>query len=68
MPDVKIGKDGKPTMKSLNNVLKKISELSGNHGDIEGAYIKSDEFKEMKQYPEKRIKDNENQIGRVILS
>ena len=60
VPDVKIGKDGKPTMKSLNNVLKKISELSGNHGDIEGAYIKSDEFKEMKQYAEERIKDNEN--------
>ena len=60
IPDVKIGKDGKPTIKSLNNVLKYLSDNTGNHGDIEGAYIQSNEFNEMKQYAEKRIQDNKN--------
>jgi len=60
VPNVKIGKDGKPTVESLNKVLAKISKASGKGGKIEGAYIKSDKFDEMRDYAEGRLKENSN--------
>lgn len=42
--------DGRPTLESLNNVFKKISQKSGDNGDIEGAYVKSEKFEEMKRF------------------
>lgn len=58
--DVKIGKDGMPTQKSLDKVMKQISEKAGQSGRIEGAYVKSDRFKEMNDYAQKKMKDNTN--------
>jgi hypothetical protein len=58
--NVKIGKDGKPTVESLNKVMKQISDKAGHGGKIEGAYIKSDKFKEMNDYAQDRIKENSN--------
>ena len=58
--NVVIGKDGKPTNNSLNKVLKQISDNSGNHGDIEGAYILSNEFQEMNDYANSRMLENNN--------
>ena len=58
IPNVVIGKDGKPTLKSLNKVLKQLSDISGDHGDIEGAYIISNKFKEMNDYAKNKMKEN----------
>ena len=58
--DVKIGKDGMPTQKSLDNVMKQISDKAGHSGKIEGAYVKSDKFKEMNDYAQDKMKDNSN--------
>jgi len=56
--NVKMGKDGMPTQKSLNKVMKQISDKAGHGGKVEGAYIKSDKFKEMNDYAEGKMKEN----------
>ena len=53
-------KDKKPTLESLNKTLSIISEQAGHAGRIEGAYIESDKFKEMKNYAESKIAENAN--------
>jgi hypothetical protein len=58
--NVKIGIDGKPTVESLNKVMGQISDKAGHDGKIEGAYIKSDKFKEMNNYAQDKMKDNNN--------
>ena len=60
VPDVKMGQDKKPTLESLNKSLSVISEQAGHGGRIEGAYIESDKFKEMKTYAESKIAENSN--------
>ncbi|GAB6121780.1 RHS repeat domain-containing protein [Dysgonomonas termitidis] len=58
--NVKIGKDGKPTEESLNKVLGQISDKAGQKGKIEGAYVESDKFDEMKDYAESKKAENSN--------
>jgi RHS repeat-associated protein len=53
-PKVKFDKDGNPTPESLARVMNKISSESGQHGRVEGAYFKSDNFKAMNDYALKR--------------
>ena len=60
VPNVKIGQDKKPTLESLNKTLSIISEQAGHAGRIEGAYIESDKFKEMKNYAESKRAENAN--------
>ena len=60
VPNVTIGKNGLPTKESLNKTLNCISEKSGQKGQIEGAYIKSDQFDKMNSYAEKQMQDNNN--------
>ena len=60
VPNVKIGQDKKPTFESLSKTLSIISEQAGHAGRIEGAYIESDKFKEMKNYAESKIAENAN--------
>ena len=59
VPNVKI-KDGRPTNESLSNVLKTISKTSGDNGDINGAYIKSNEFEAMQLYAEGVVSEANN--------
>jgi hypothetical protein len=59
--NVVIGKDGKPTLESLNKVLGELSDISGNRGNIEGAYIISDKFKEMNDYAQSKKAENLDQ-------
>jgi RHS repeat-associated protein len=56
--NVKIGKDGKPTEKSLQKVLAQISKKSGQKGRIEGAYIESDNFEAMNNYAKEKMAEN----------
>ncbi len=56
--NVVIGKDGKPTSESLNKVMKQLSNKSGHGGDIEGAYVISDKFKEMNDYAKSKMAEN----------
>ncbi len=58
--EVKMGKDGKPTIESLNKVMEQISNKAGHDGKIEGAYMKSDKFKEMNNYAQEKMNDNNN--------
>jgi len=58
--NVEIGKDGKPTTESLNKVMGQISKKSGEGGKIEGAYIKSDDFKDMNDYAKGKMTENSN--------
>lgn len=58
--NVIMGKDGKPTLKSLNKVMAQISKASGKGGAIEGAYIKSDEYDKMNEYAQGRMAENSN--------
>jgi hypothetical protein len=57
MPDVSMGKDGKPTQASLKNALKEVSDKAGHGGRIDGAYAKGD-FKAMQHYAEGRMSLN----------
>ena len=61
VPNVKIGKDGKPTNESLNNVLKTLSGEAGKNGRIVGAYVISSEFDKMNSYAINKL--NESNIG-----
>ena len=58
--DVKMGKNGMPTQKSMDKVMKQISDKAGHGGKIEGAYVKSDKFMEMNDYAQDKMKDNSN--------
>jgi hypothetical protein len=58
--NVKIGEDGMPTQESLNKVMGQISDKAGHEGRIEGAYAKSDKFKEMNDYADGKMKENSN--------
>lgn len=58
VPNVKMGKDGQPTPESLNRVLLKISQQSGQGTRIEGAYFKNDQFKAMNDYATSRMAEN----------
>ena len=60
IPNVVIDKNGNPTPESLTKTLKSISEKAGHGGRIEGAYIKSDKFKEMNDYAIKKMNENAN--------
>lgn len=56
--NVVLGKDGKPTVESLNKVLSQISQKSGQGGKIDGAYIISDQFDAMNQYAKDKQSEN----------
>ena len=58
VPKVVIGDDGNPTEESLNKVMEVLSVTVGHGGRVEGAYVKSDNFKEMKDYAEGRMDQN----------
>ena len=60
IPDVVIGKDGKPTAVSLKKVMSAISKKSGHGGRIEGAYVKGD-FNLMNDYAKGKL--NESNTG-----
>jgi RHS repeat-associated protein len=51
-------KDGKATTESVNAAMGIISAKSGHGGKIDGAYIKSDKFKEMKSYADKKFNES----------
>jgi len=51
-------KTGMPTESSLNKVLNVISKKSGKGGKITGAYIKNDNFKEMNDSAQDKLKQN----------
>ena len=56
--NVVIGEDGKPTNESLNKVLGQISKKSGQSGDINGAYVISDEFDAMNDFAKDKLDEN----------
>jgi len=58
--DVVIGEDGKPTVASLNKVLKQLSKRAGEGGKIEGAYVKSDDFEGMNNYAKGKLAENDD--------
>ena len=58
VPNVVMGKDGKPTPDSLKRLLDATSLQSGQGGRIQGAYIKSDKFKDMNDYAQKKLKES----------
>ncbi len=58
--DVVIGEDGKPTVASLNKVLKQLSKKAGEGGKIEGAYVKSDDFEGMNNYAKGKLAENDD--------
>jgi RHS repeat-associated protein len=58
VPNVVMGKDGKPTPESLKKLLDKVSLQSGQGTRIEAAYIKSDKFKHMNDYAQKKLKES----------
>jgi len=60
VPNVVMGEDGRPTTKSLNAVLAKISDKSGDNGRISGAYVESDDFDAMKNYAQGLLNQSED--------
>ena len=58
--NVVIGENGMPTTESLNKVMKQLSNKSGHGGDIEGAYIISDEFDKMNDYAKSKLDKNKD--------
>ena len=56
--NVVIGDDGNPTEESLKKVMEELSVTVGHGGRVEGAYVKSDSFKEMKDFEEGRMGQN----------
>jgi RHS repeat-associated protein len=51
---------GKPTQESLQKVMKQISDKSGHGTKIQGAYIESNKFKEMNDYAQQKMKENDD--------
>ncbi|MCK6612179.1 MAG: RHS repeat-associated core domain-containing protein, partial [Bacteroidia bacterium] len=51
-------KDGNATEESVNKAMGIISQKSGQGGNIEGAYIKSDKYKEMKAYADGKYNES----------
>jgi hypothetical protein len=61
VPDVVIGRDGRPTQKSLQRVLHVISKKAGHGTRISGAYIEvPGKFNEMLKYATTRVSLNKN--------
>jgi hypothetical protein len=58
--DVVIGKDGLPTPESLSKVMTEISTISGQGGDVQGAYVKNEDFNGMNNYAQEKLQDNSN--------
>ena len=60
--DVEIGRNGRPTMKSLATTLADVSRKAGQRGRIEGAYIELDSpaFIRMDGHAKARMKENAN--------
>lgn len=60
--NVLIGKNGKPTKKSLETVLAEISVKAGQRGKIQGAYIElpTGAFEKMLDYTSRRMSQNGN--------
>ena len=58
--NVVMGKNGRPTTKSINNVMYQLSKKSGHGGRVEGAYIISDKFNEMNDYAKGKMAENDN--------
>jgi uncharacterized protein RhaS with RHS repeats len=56
--DVVMDKNGMPNKESLTKVLGQISKEAGKGGNITGAYIKNDNFKEMNDYAQDRKSEN----------
>lgn len=57
--NVKIDKKtGKPTVESLNKVMRQLSKKAGHGGRIRGAYVNSDKFDAMKSYAEGKMAEN----------
>ena len=53
-------KTGMPTTESLTKVLGQISKATGQGGDITGAYVKNDNFKEMNAHAQDQKAENAN--------
>jgi len=53
---------GMPTQESLNRVLGQISKISGQGGDIQGAYVEGD-FDAMNEYAQKMLKESNPQYS-----
>jgi uncharacterized protein RhaS with RHS repeats len=53
-------KTGMPTAESLTKVLGEISKAAGQGGDITGAYVKNDNFKEMNDHAQQQKSENSN--------
>lgn len=51
-------KTGMPTNESLTNVLGEISKAAGQGGNITGAYVKNENFKDMNDYAQQKKKEN----------
>ena len=64
VPDVVLGDDGRPTAESLNKVVSFIGDRSGTKKEkgkeyvAQGAYFRSDKFKEMNEYAQSRLAEN----------
>ncbi len=58
VPDVVMGKDGRPTADSMNSLLSAVSKKAGHGGRVEGAYVQSDSFDKMVGFTEGRMAGN----------
>lgn len=62
VPNVVIGKDGRPTAESLNNVMSAITKRSGTKNGksytATGAYFVNDNFDEMNKYAQSKLAEN----------
>ncbi len=58
VPNVQIGSNGKPTEASMKNLMKSLASGPGKGSNVEGAYIKNDNFQQMVNYAEKRRGEN----------
>ncbi len=54
VPDVVMGKDGRPTPESMSKLLSAVSKKAGHGTRVEGAYVKSDSYEKMVKYAEGR--------------
>ena len=66
--NVTIGKDGKPTIESLNKVLGELSKKAGQGGRIDGAYIISNEFDKMNNYANSKLMESNPSEGNTAYN
>ena len=68
VPDVVMGKNGRPTDASLRRTLEAVSQKSGQGGTVQGAYVPGADFRRLDTFAKEQMKAADNKETSYSLS